>query len=128
MKRTLETSDLYESRVKSINEKIKVAEKAIESHDFETLFTLTMQDSNSLHSVMLDSWPPIIYLNEDSRKIIEKVIDINKEGIICGYTFDAGPNCHVYVEKNNLKQVEKQLNELNLKKIVKTTIGLENPQ
>lgn len=42
-------------------------EKAYLQKDFETFGRITMQDSNQFHSVCLDTFPPIFYMNDISR-------------------------------------------------------------
>ncbi len=52
-------------------------EKAILKKDFETFAVLTMKDSNQFHAVCLDTFPPIFYLNDTSKRIISLVNAIN---------------------------------------------------
>jgi diphosphomevalonate decarboxylase len=79
-------------------------EKAIKEKDFETFCDLTMKDSDSFHDVCSDTNPPIYYLNETSKKIQSFVRSYNKyKGKDSStYTFDAGPNAFLFVEKKNL--------------------------
>jgi len=105
MKRTLETSELFAHRVENVvpNRVLKL-KHAIRVGDFEELSQITMADSNQLHAVCLDSVPPLIYLNDNSRRLIDFVLDYNKKGgsNIAAYTFDAGPNCCVFIEEANV--------------------------
>jgi diphosphomevalonate decarboxylase len=66
--------------------------------DFETFGRITMQDSNQFHAVCLDTYPPIFYMNDVSRRIIGIVHALNEAcgRIIAAYTFDAGPNAVIY--------------------------------
>ena len=66
-----------------------------------------MQDSNQFHAVCLDTYPPIFYMNEVSRSIIHIVHKYNEHAgkIQAAYTFDAGPNAVVFVEKQHTKEL-----------------------
>lgn len=108
MQSTVATSDLFQWRIKEVVPKRFVEmKKSILDRDFETFGDLTMKDSNSFHSVCLDSSPPIFYLNDTSKKIIKLVHKLNEaEGkIVAAYTFDAGPNAVIYYEEQNENKV-----------------------
>ncbi|KAI5966315.1 MVD1 [Candida pseudojiufengensis] len=103
MQLTVQTSDLFQYRIDYVVPKRFVEmKKAILEKDFPTFATLTMKDSNQFHSVCLDSYPPIFYLNDTSKKIIKLVeTEINQKEIIAAYTFDAGPNAVIYYDSKN---------------------------
>jgi len=97
MEMTTKTSVLYKLRPEYAEAECIELEKAILSKDFEKLAMLTMRDSNNMHAVMLDTYPPLIYLNSTSIEIINAITDLNeREGrLIAAYTFDAGPNANI---------------------------------
>ena len=51
-----------------------------------------MRDSNMLHAICQDTYPPIFYLNETSHALINFVTQFNhvSKEIKLAYTFDAG--------------------------------------
>ena len=51
-----------------------------------------MRDSNMLHAICQDTYPPIFYLNETSHALINFVTQFNQvsKEIKLAYTFDAG--------------------------------------
>ncbi|CCD27425.1 diphosphomevalonate decarboxylase MVD1 NDAI_0K02340 [Naumovozyma dairenensis CBS 421] len=104
MQLTVKTSDLFQERVKTVVPKRFVQMKeAIINKDFATFAELTMKDSNSFHATCLDSFPPIFYMNDTSRKIIKLCHKINEyygESVVA-YTFDAGPNAVLYYLEEN---------------------------
>ena len=52
-------------------------EDAILKKDFQTFAKLTMQDSNQFHAICLDTYPPITYMNDTSRRIISLITKYN---------------------------------------------------
>lgn len=114
MEITTRTSELYAERVRTRPKIIALMRKAILQRDLPSFLELTMRESSHMHAVMLDSFPPIMYLNDISREIIYAVHDFNAaHGKICaGYTFDAGPNAHVYTDETHAAEVEKMLRKI----------------
>jgi diphosphomevalonate decarboxylase len=70
-----------------------------------------MRDSNQFHAVALDTYPPIFYMNDTSRRIVQLITALNSEGMRtegeyrAAYTFDAGPNAVLYVPGRHLELV-----------------------
>lgn len=121
MQFTVSGSALYKERLKRMPLLIRGMKSAILSRNLPLFLSLTMKESSNMHAVMLDSTPPIIYLNDISREIMRKVHSFNEsEGeIAAGYTFDAGPNAHVYTTEKHAKKIARMLSEI---KGVKKTI------
>jgi diphosphomevalonate decarboxylase len=99
MRATVATSELIQHRMHQVvPQRMKLMEKAICERDFKTFGDLTMRDSNQFHATCLDTTPPIFYLNETSKRVIELVHGFNAcmGEIVAAYTFDAGPNAVIY--------------------------------
>ncbi len=111
---TPKTSDLYKARPATAEEHVRMVVDAIAKKDFGAVAEVTMKDSNSMHAVMLDSFPPIIYLNDASRAVIYAIHELNEsEGSpIAAYTFDAGPNAHIITLKQHKDKVISTLREI----------------
>lgn len=107
MQLTVQTSDLFQERIKNVVPKrFEEMKKSITDRDFATFAELTMRDSNSFHATCLDSYPPIFYINDTSKKIIKLCHLINEfyGETIVAYTYDAGPNSVLYyLEENEQK-------------------------
>ncbi|HVA83141.1 MAG TPA: diphosphomevalonate decarboxylase [Candidatus Aquilonibacter sp.] len=126
MQQTMKTSELYPARISALNRRIDEITDAIKSKDFETMAKITMQDSNTMHATMLDTWPPIFYMNDVSREIVYKIHELNdSEGkIIAGYTFDAGPNPHIITTSQNRKRIMRELKTIKgIEEFIETQQG-----
>lgn len=111
MARTVKTSEMFTCRLASVEKRLRVVRKAIAGHDFEGMAQTIMQESDSMHAAMLDSWPPITYLNGTSLEIMRKVVELNQSygRPVAAYTFDAGPNAHIYTTAKHESEVRKIL-------------------
>lgn len=79
MATTTLNSELFSYRVGHVVAKrVAVMNKCIAEKDFETFAELTMKDSNQFHAVCLDSYPPLVYMNDVSHKIASLVHTYNK--------------------------------------------------
>ena len=101
MARSVETSALLRHRALNLVEpRLALAKKAVMACDFAGLAEMSMADSNQFHATCLDTFPPVFYLNDISRRIILLVHALNAaEGAtVAGYTFDAGPNAVLFTD------------------------------
>lgn len=108
MQETVGTSDLFQYRVCDVvPPRFVEMKKSIIDKDFPTFANLTMKDSNSFHALCLDTFPPIFYLTDTSKKIIKLVHRLNQCAgtVIAAYTFDAGPNAVIYYDESHESQV-----------------------
>ncbi|RHY30161.1 hypothetical protein DYB32_004564, partial [Aphanomyces invadans] len=108
MNTSKETSELLGFRAREVvNKRLAAIEAAYKAKDFETFGKITMMDSNQFHATCLDTFPPIFYMNEVSRSIIHLVHQYNDHAgkIQAAYTFDAGPNAVIFLEKKHTKEV-----------------------
>lgn len=108
MQLTVETSDLFRERVRDVvPRRFEEMKQAIREKNWPVFAELTMKDSNSFHATCLDTYPPIFYLNDTSKKIIKLCHQINAfyNETVVAYTFDAGPNAVLYYLKDNEKKL-----------------------
>ncbi|XP_013779477.1 diphosphomevalonate decarboxylase-like [Limulus polyphemus] len=100
MQQSVRTSELLKFRSeKVIPRQVNDITQAIKEKDFSKFAEITMKDSNQLHAICQDTFPPIKYMNDTSWGIVELV---HKYNSFCGetkvaYTFDAGPNACLYL-------------------------------
>lgn len=90
-----------------VPERLREMEAAYLARDFPTFARLTMQDSNQFHATCLDTYPPIFYMNDVSKQIVHIVHRYNDAAgrVKAAYTFDAGPNAVIFVERDDLQEV-----------------------
>lgn len=96
---SVQTSDLLKHRAEHVVPgRLSTIEAAYLARDFATFGQVTMADSNQFHACCLDTYPPIFYMNDVSRRIIRVVHDINAHAgrVVAAYTFDAGPNAVIF--------------------------------
>ncbi|NWJ03921.1 MVD1 decarboxylase, partial [Crypturellus undulatus] len=99
MQTSVETSALLKHRAEVlVPERVALMARHIRERDFEAFGELTMRDSNQFHATCLDTFPPIFYLNDVSRRIIALAHRYNAHHgrTKVAYTFDAGPNAVVF--------------------------------
>ena len=122
MQLTVSGSALYRERLRKMPSLIRDMKSAILSRDLEEFLSLSMKESSNMHAVMLDSTPPIVYLNDISHAIMRAVHAFNGQegGTVAGYTFDAGPNAHVYTSDRRAREIERML--MGIKGVKKTIV------
>ncbi|MEM0201167.1 MAG: diphosphomevalonate decarboxylase [Candidatus Micrarchaeaceae archaeon] len=123
---TVKTSVLYENRVSFAEKGVFSVEKAIKNKDIDMLSLAVMRDSNNMHATMLDTWPPIMYLNDSSKEIMYKIHELNeqKNRCIAGYTFDAGPNAHIITTDIHKEEVLNAIKDIKgIKNIIESHQG-----
>jgi diphosphomevalonate decarboxylase len=99
MQTSVETSALLKFRAESVvPARMREMARCIQERDFHGFAQLTMKDSNQFHATCLDTFPPISYLNDISRRIIQLVHHFNAHygQTKVAYTFDAGPNAVIF--------------------------------
>ncbi|AHC51530.1 diphosphomevalonate decarboxylase [Sulfolobus acidocaldarius SUSAZ] len=119
MKNTALSSSLMECRLKFIEDTLPLVIDSIKKKDEKEFYYWTMRHSNSMHAVILDSWPSFFYLNDTSFKIMEWIQEFGN----AAYTFDAGPNPHIFTTKKHLDEITQYLNSIGIKDYIITKVG-----
>ncbi len=119
MIRSAETSELMECRLKFVEKTFNEVIEAIRNRDERKFYYLVMRHSNSMHAIILDSWPSFFYLNDTSIRIMEWIQEYGK----AGYTFDAGPNPHIFTTERCVQDILEFLKSLEIKRIIVSKVG-----
>ncbi|XP_023100669.1 diphosphomevalonate decarboxylase isoform X1 [Felis catus] len=99
MQTSVETSPLLRFRAEAVVPgRMVEMTHCVRERDFQGFGRLTMKDSNQFHATCLDTFPPISYLSDISRRIVRLVHCFNAHHgqTKVAYTFDAGPNAVVF--------------------------------
>lgn len=116
MQQTVQTVPWMQWRAKEVvPTRISKSKEFIQAHDFNSLAEIIMKDSNELHANCAATFPPIRYMNDLSYAIVDVIHEINSShnANIAAYSFDAGPNPHIFTTKNNLELILQTLNGLD---------------
>ena len=126
MKNTVESSEFFKLRPKIAEAHLKQITEAIKKKDFSAMGRIIMKDAMNMHSTMLDTMPPIIYLNDISKEIIYAIEDLNEseKRIVGAYTFDAGPNACIICMKSDKAKILSKINEIKgIERIIEAKVG-----
>lgn len=111
MIRSTETSSQLHRRVAEIDAKIGALKSAICRRDFHAFSEIVMRDSNQFHACCLDTFPPLMYLSDESKRLIELVHEMNlaRRRNMAAYTFDAGANGVIFCLQEDADAVQEML-------------------
>lgn len=105
---SVQTSTLLKYRASMVvPQRIKDVTEAILKKDFNKFAEITMQESNQLHAICLDTYPPVRYMNRiswDIVSLVHRYNDYYKTNRVA-YTFDAGPNAFLFTLEEYLPEV-----------------------
>ncbi len=126
MKQTVATSELYRLRPEIAERRVIEIQRAVKDKDFDAMAEIIMADTMNMHATMLDTRPPIMYLNDISKDIIYAIEGLNEEKgrKACAYTFDAGPHACIICRKDDEKDVMNRLKGIDgVERCIKARIG-----
>lgn len=102
--------------------------EALVAKDFPRFAELTIRESNQLHAVCLDTYPPIFYMNQTSKLIANTVKALNQPETIAAYSCDAGFHVFVFTLAENQQRVHDTISEAagdRLERIICTSVDQE---
>lgn len=109
MKKTIDTSPLYDAHVEATHVDIRKIKKAIKNRDFIEVGKIAEHNAMRMHATMLSSNPPIMYFEEKSIRAINKIKELRENGFDIFYTMDAGPNVKIICKKSEAKDIINQM-------------------
>jgi diphosphomevalonate decarboxylase len=114
MKRTRETSTLFQSWPAEVGRALPRIREAIHQKDFPTLGAAAEQNALSMHATMIGSWPPILYWRPETVHTLHQVHALRTEGIEVYATLDAGPNVKLLFLENDQAAVHSHFPDLQI--------------
>lgn len=111
MRRTVETSSFYPGWLKTTEEDLITAKKAIAEKNFIQLGEVAEANCLRMHGTTLAAVPPFTYWSPESIKVMQFVRQLRQQGLPCYFTMDAGPNVKILVEKKNLTALKTFLSD-----------------
>ena len=112
MRRTQETSPLFQPWADTVDDDIAQAKEAILTRDFEWLAQVAERSCLRMHATAIGADPGILYWNPTTVAVIHAVRRARKEGVPLFLTIDAGPHVKVFTLPEAQNQVEQLLGEI----------------
>jgi diphosphomevalonate decarboxylase len=95
MEASRRTSPFYSRWVEEQDMDLATARDAITVRDFGKLASVAEHNCLKMHSVMWASRPPVVYWNAATLACLERVRELQAQGVAAFFTIDAGPQVKV---------------------------------
>ena len=114
MLRTQKTAPNYHKWPEYAQSLIKPIINSIEKKDFKTFGEISEECAITMHELMHASTPSINYDLTETIELKKLIHNLRNSGIPIYFTQDAGPNIKVLFEKDNLKEIKKYINNMQI--------------
>jgi len=108
MKGTVEQSILYRSWPVQVERDMSDIHAAIKDRAFEKLGRSAENNALAMHATAIAAWPPTLFWWPESVKAMRQVWKLRGDGLPVYFTMDAGPNLKLLVEKQNVREIQKE--------------------
>ncbi|MCI2149300.1 diphosphomevalonate decarboxylase [Bifidobacterium crudilactis] len=109
MRRSVETSDLYDAWVRANPRDLERALKAVKAGDITALGEVAQGNFLGMHATMMTAKPPVMYWMPGSVEALQAVDELRQDGLPAWATMDAGPNVKVLTTAADARRVEDEL-------------------
>lgn len=92
MKRTVDTSILYQSWPEQCRQDLARMKQAMEDRDLSAVGRIAEQNALAMHATGLGAWPPVLFWLPESVEAMKTVWMLREQGLEVYLTMDAGPN------------------------------------
>jgi len=101
MKQTVENSMLYTyGWKKQISKDLYKLKNAIKIRDFPAFSTIVQRNALAMHATAISAG--VIYWSEETLKMIQYVLELQKQNIPICFTIDAGPNLKIFTQDEEI--------------------------
>lgn len=111
MRRTLDTSPLYEAWAASSAGDLTQIRAALLAGDLKTVGEIAERNALGMHATMLAARPAVRYLSPATVTVLDRVLRLRQDGISAHATMDAGPNVKVLCHAADAEQVADAVRE-----------------
>jgi len=124
MNHSRRTSPYYDQWACSVPADLSLAQRAIESQDFEALAVVSESSCLKMHACMLSSDPGLIYWNGATVEAMHRVRELRANGVPVFFTIDAGPQPKAICLPTATSEVSAALGDLHgVHEVIRTGIG-----
>jgi diphosphomevalonate decarboxylase len=109
MEASRKTSPFYSRWIEEQDMDLSTARDAITVRDFGKLASIAEHNCLKMHSVMWASRPPVVYWNAATLACLERVRELQADGVSAFFTIDAGPQVKVVCVPGEEPQVVEAL-------------------
>lgn len=106
MRRTVETSTLYQTWPKQVDQDLRRILEAIQARDLEQLGQSAEENAMAMHATMLSARPSVLYWKPETVATLQRVHALRAEGCPVYATMDAGPNVKLLFEERDSEEIK----------------------
>ncbi|MDG9720170.1 diphosphomevalonate decarboxylase [Streptomyces sp. DH24] len=105
MRRTVDTSPLYRPWAASSKDDLTDMRAALSRGDLEAVGEIAERNALGMHATMLAARPAVRYLSPATVTVLDRVLDLRRDGVAAYATMDAGPNVKVLCRRADAQRV-----------------------
>lgn len=121
MVHTTATSPYYSAWVQHNEQRLTMAQKAVEQRDFEALADLSEASALQMHASALAAEPGVIYWHAATLACIHRIRELRKSGVAVFFTVDAGPQVKAICLPQETEKVTQALQDVSGVREVRST-------
>jgi len=105
MRRTVDTSPLYEPWAASSKDDLADMRAALRRGDLDAVGEIAERNALGMHATMLAARPAVRYLSPATLTVLDRVLQLRRDGVPAYATMDAGPNVKVLCHRADADRV-----------------------